>query len=595
MQDEAATVVPFRGSGALGRAGWDQLRDTAYAACARRTQQAWRSCYRHRVGQEVAALARLGIQPGLLLELAWVVEDLADRGVTFGPGYGPQSGSLLLHLLGLNGIDPVAHDLPFLGFGRELEARRLHLRVAARVEQAELAAALRRCGAGEVAELGDGGVLEVVIGYESGLALTRDMARMAGGLSSDRDCGPSTQAYPWADPEALRLIARGETEGVALLEDDGLRTWLREAVPRSLAEVVQVVVAARDGAPQESLERYMAARHGAGRPPAPHPALQGILAPTGGVWLYREQVVAALARLLGCDLEHAAGVAQRLVEEGSEAREGALSQQLGERLAGGWGLPHARGLYLVRTLRRALGQVADRASVLAEVTEAYRQAYYKAHYPAAFQAARLNRALAGVSADKGQRYSEGSVAGDAACPNRGAVVRLCRQAVRDGLAVLPPDINRSDWAFRALDRETLLFGLGAVARIDREVAGRLLAGRRAGAYRSLRDVVVRGLGGTASAGLVEPLILAGALDGLQRDRWQLGLQLEALCPSERAWQYAANGVATPCLKKDITAFGGALPGPGWTFQRELDVLGCVPSRQYFPEAAPVAGHLRLVR
>ena len=591
MHDDATTIVPFRG-GALERAAWDRLWDAADSGCVRRALGERRARYQRRVEQEMAAFARLGLEPGVLLELSWVVRDLIGRGVTFGPGYGPQSGSLLLHLLGLNGIDPIDHGLPFLGFGRELEARRLHVRVASRAEQAELAAALRRGGATAAAVPEQG--VEVVVGHEPGLALTHEMARLARALNGGRDCDPLRWAYPWDDPETLRLIARGETAGIPLLEDTQLQERLREAAPRSLEEVTQVVVVAREGAPHGLQERYRAARTGAARPPLPHPDLEDILAPTGHVWLYREQVIAALARLLGCELAEAVALAQRLSEEGSEAHEGELSRQLGERVASHCQLPHARGLYLLRALRQALAQVVDRAAVLIDVTEAYRQAYYKARYPAVFQAARLNRALQRVNPRTGARYGAGGGPDGVACPHREALVALCREALSDGVTILPPDINRSDWGFRALDRDTVLFGLGAIAQIDRQTAERLVLRRRGGEYRSLMDLIIRGFGGAAPSAQIEPLIFSGALEEFGRDRWRLRRELDE-AQDQKPWRYAASSRSTPCESAGFEAWQDVHPGEGWAFQRELDVLACVPSRQYFPEPAPAERRLRPVR
>ncbi|MCG5539665.1 MULTISPECIES: helix-hairpin-helix domain-containing protein [unclassified Halorhodospira] len=591
MHDDATTIVPFRG-GALERAAWDRLWDAADSGCVRRALGERRVRYHRRVEQEMAAFARLGLEPGVLLELSWVVQDLAARGVTFGAGYGPQSGSLLLNLLGLNGIDPIDHGLPFLGFGRELEARRLHLRVASRAEQAELTSALRRGGPAP-ADAPEQGI-EVVVGHEPTLALTREMARLARALNGGRDCDPLRWAYPWDDPDTLRLIARGETAGIPLLEGAELQARLREAAPRSLEEVTQVVVVARDGAPQGLTERYRAARTGATRPPLPHPELEDILNPTANVWLYREQVIVALARLLGCELAEAVTLAQRLSEEGADAHEGELSRQLGERIATQCQLPHARGLYLLRTLRQALAQVVDRAAALIEITEAYRQAYYRARYPAVFQAARLNRALQRITPRNGVRYGAGGGPEGVACPHREALVDLCREALSDGVIVLPPDINRSDWGFRPLDRDTVLFGLGAVAQIDRQTAERLVLRRRGGEYRSVMDLIIRGFGGTAPAQQIEPLIFSGALDPFGRDRWRLRRELDEARVG-RGWQYAADGWASSSVPGGLDAWGGVDPGEGWAFQRELDVLACVPSRQYFPEAASAEQRLRPVR
>ncbi len=589
MHDETATTIRFSG-GALERAAWDRLWDTVDGEIARRALGARRERYRRRVEAEESALARLGLEPGVLLELSWLVRDLRGRGIAFGPGYGPQSGSLLFHLLGLNGVDPVDHGLPFLGFGRELEARRLHLRVPSRIEQAETVAALRHFG-GRNHGIDDARVVEVVVAVEPALAFTRDLERMARAVNDGRSCDPLTWAYPWDDPETLRLISRGEMEGVHQFGDPPVRELLRQAAPRTLDEAVQVVTACREGGPPGFTRRYMEARAGTDRPPLPHPWLEEVLGPTAHLWLFREQPVAALRQLLGCSWERALEWVQRLGLEGSEAGEGALSRQLGEAIANHVGVPRARGLFLVRILRQAAATTVDRASLLADATESYRQAFYKTHYPAVFQAARMNQVLAGVDPRSGLRYTAAQGGGATVCPMREEVVRLCDEALRDGLTVLPPDINRSEWGFTALDAETILFGLGAVAHIDRRWAGRMVQRRRGDPYRSFMDFCLRVFRGELDERIIEPLIFAGALDSLDRRRDRLRDTLtEAQVVPGLHRRYTVDKAPGPAG----TVCQGPPEGEGYDFQRELDVLGCVPSRLYFPEAAPSGRRLRPV-
>ncbi len=590
MQEDATSLIRFSG-GALERAAWDRLWDTVDGEIARRALGARRDRYRRRVEAEEAALARLGLEPGVLLELSWLVRDLRMRGVTFGPGYGPQSGSLLLHLLGLNGVDPVDHSLPFLGFGRELEARRLHLRVASRIEQAETVAALRHFGSG-CHSADDARVVEVVVAADPVLAFTRELERMARAVNGGRQCDPLSWVYPWDDPETLRSMSRGETEGVHQLSDPAVREMLRQAMPRTLDEVVQVLAACREGASPGFAKRYLEARAGTDRPPLPHPWLEEVLGPTAHLWLYREQPVAALRQLLGCSWERALELLQRLGLEGGEAGEGALSRQLGEAVANHVGLPRARGLFLIRALRQAASTTVDRASMLAEATESYRQAFYKAHYPAVFQAARMNTVLAAIDPRKGLRYTADVASGVAAsCPYREEVVRLCSEALRDGLTVLPPDINRSEWGFTAVDAETIVFGLGAVANIDRNLADRIALKRRGDPYRSFMDFCLRIFRNQMNERVIEPLIFAGALDGLDRDRRRLRCALaEARVTPGVYRRYVADDVSANSRRMETAS----PDGEGYDFQRELDVIGCVPSRVYYPSAAPPGRHLRLV-
>lgn len=587
---EASTVIRFWG-GAIERAAWDRLWDSVDGAIARRALGSRRARYRRRAEAEMAALARLGLEPAVLLELSWVVYDLRRRGVGFGPGDGPQTGSLILHLLGLTGVDPLDHDLPFLGFGHELESRRLHLRVPTRVEQAEVASALRNVG-GVTRRLADPRALELVIASEPHLAFNRELERMARDVEGGRACDPATWAYPWDDPETLRLIARGETEGVLGFGEDPVREALRTAAPRSLEEAVHILAVARDGAPEGALAEYLAARSGQARPPLPHPRLEEVLRPTAHLYLFREQRVDALARLLECSWEHAIELLRNL-ERGRDEQNGTgdLMEQIGGRIAQTVSVPHARGVYLLRQIRDAGARVVDRASLLARATEAYRQAFYKVHYPAVFHAARMNIVLTRTTPESGLRF--GHAGPVAPCPHRSELIALAQEAVRDGLTVLPPDINRSAWSFSAANSHTVLFGLGAIARTDRALADRVVRRRRNEAYASLMDFCLRVFGGELSAERVEPLIHAGAFDGLRRDRQALLDELhqatgQAARPGRAAQQVTAPSAQTPLTGPE------AVCAEGLAFQRELDVLGCVPSRQYFPLDTPDPQRLRPV-
>ena len=46
--------------------------------------------------------------------------------------------------------------------------------------------------------------------------------------------------------------------------------------------------------------------------------------------------------------------------------------------------------------------------------------------------------------------------------NTDKVVTLIDECRRMGLKVVPPDINQSDYAFTAMDEQTIVYGLGAI-------------------------------------------------------------------------------------------------------------------------------------
>lgn len=98
----------------------------------------------------------------------------------------------------------------------------------------------------------------------------------------------------------------------------------------------------------------------------------------------------------------------------------------------------------------------------------FKSAYLRTHYPAEF--------IAAVISNEGGFYS---------------TFAYISEARRMGLAILPPDINESDWAYRG-EGERLRMGLMQVKTIPEELGERIVKERRQnGPYRSFQDFLKR--------------------------------------------------------------------------------------------------------
>ncbi len=143
---------------------------------------------------------------------------------------------------------------------------------------------------------------------------------------------------------------------------------------------------------------------------------------------------------------------------------------------------------------------------------AYQTAYLKANYTAEFMAATLT-----------------AVASDAA-----KVVAAVEECRRMGVAVLPPDVNRSESGFTVERLEPgedgqprwgVRFGLVGIRNVGSRPVEELLAARRAdGPFTSLADIFARTDSKNLTRSAVECLIKAGALDSMgSRSRLLAGL------------------------------------------------------------------------
>ena len=132
------------------------------------------------------------------------------------------------------------------------------------------------------------------------------------------------------------------------------------------------------------------------------------------------------------------------------------------------GLPKAKATQLFDLMEKFAGYGFNKSHAAAYALLAYQTAYMKAHHAAAFAAANLSAVM--DDTDKVRQFHE--------------------DAVANGLTVLPPDVNASEYRFVPVDRGTVRYGLGAVrgtgqAR-DREHPRCAQAGSVHGSVRLLR-------------------------------------------------------------------------------------------------------------
>jgi len=171
---------------------------------------------------------------------------------------------------------------------------------------------------------------------------------------------------------------------------------------------------------------------------------------------------------------------EEMVKQRAQFREGAAQK----------GIPADEADRLFDLLEAFANYGFNKSHAAAYAILTYQTAYVKAHFPVEFFAAVLTV----------ERHDSDKVA---------EYIRAARIA---GVEVLPPDINRSGFSFRALEK-SVLFGLSAVKNVGEMPAELILKEReRGGPYKSLPDFLRRLDGSVANKRVVESLIKAGAFD-----------------------------------------------------------------------------------
>jgi DNA polymerase III subunit alpha len=312
-----------------------------------------------------------------------------------------------------------------------------------------------------------------------------------------------------ADQKTYDLLARGDTLGVFQLDGGPMRSLLRQMKPTNFEDISALIALYRPGPMgMGSHTKYALRKNNLQVIDAIHPELEEplreILAPTYGVIVYQEQVLAVAQKVAGMTL----GQADILRKAMGKKDKKVLDKQFVGFEAG----MKAKGFSAnaVKVLWETLEPFADYAFNKAHSAGygilSYWTAYLKANHPAEYMAALLTSV--GDSKDK-----------------LGMYLNECR---RMGIKVLAPDVNESFVDFTAVPSSASIdpegigdirFGLGAVRNVGYNVVEGIRVAREGkGRFESFYDFLSKVPVPVANKRTVESLIKAGAFDSLGSTR-----------------------------------------------------------------------------
>ncbi|MCX7570668.1 DNA polymerase III subunit alpha [Tumebacillus sp. DT12] len=302
------------------------------------------------------------------------------------------------------------------------------------------------------------------------------------------------------DPRTYDLLSRGDTDGCFQLESGGVKRVLQELRPTGFEDIIAVISLYRPG-PMENIPTFIKAKHGEIPVRYPHEDLRPILEDTYGVIVYQEQIMQIASTMAGFSLgqsdllRRAVGKKKRdvLDEQRSIFVEGCLRKGYEEHLS------HEVYDLIVRFADYGF----NRAHAAAYAVLAYRTAYLKANHPAAYMAALLTSVL--MSHGKVAQYADD-----------------CR---RMGIALMPPDVNRSSYRF-TVEAGSIRFGLLAIKNVGLAAIQALMEARKKGPFQDLCDFCERVDARACNKKAIESLIRAGAFDGMHANRRAMLLALE---------------------------------------------------------------------
>jgi len=343
---------------------------------------------------------------------------------------------------------------------------------------------------------------------------------------------------PLDDRAAYDIFRTGNTAAVFQFESRGMRELIKQAPPTRFEDIIALVALYRPG-PMELIPAYTARKTGRERFDYPDSRLEPILGPTYGVMVYQEQVM-QIAQVIG---GYTLGRADFLRRAMGKKDKDEMAKHRDTFIAGAErnGVSRAKATALFDLMEKFAGYGFNKSHSAAYALIAYQTAYFKAHHPAAFMAANLSLVM--DDTDK---------------------VRALRDdAIANGLAILPPDVNASNYRFEPIDARQIRYGLGGIKGTGAQAIEAIVAARAGGGtFKDLGDFCRRVDKRIVNRRAVEALIRGGAFDSID---------------ARRATLFASVGVAlTEADKAEAAAAQVSLFGE----EKETGSLALVAAREW---------------
>ena len=309
---------------------------------------------------------------------------------------------------------------------------------------------------------------------------------------------------PLDDPATYKLLQSTHTTAVFQLESSGMKELIRKLKPDTFEDIIALVALFRPGPLGSGMvDDFINRKHGLAEVEYPHPDLENILKTTYGVMVYQEQVMQVAQKLANYSLGEADNLRRAMGKK--KAEEMARNKNIFVSRAVERGVPEKQATDIFDLMAKFAEYGFNKSHSAAYALLSYQTAWLKAHYPAELMAAVLTSEIEKI--DK--------------------IVRFTNEARDMGLTVIPPCINRSQYAFTVSDKGEIIYGLGGVKGVGEAAIHILLEEReKHGDYTSLEDLCRRLDLKKLNRKTLETLICAGAFDNIEPNRGALFAAVE---------------------------------------------------------------------
>ncbi|MDK9793862.1 DNA polymerase III subunit alpha [Vibrio sp. D431a] len=298
------------------------------------------------------------------------------------------------------------------------------------------------------------------------------------------------------DPVVFEMLQEANSHALFQIESSGMRELLRRIKVENIEELSALCALFRPGPLQSGMvDNFIDRKHGREEISYPdskyqHEWLKDILKPTYGIILYQEQVMQIAQVLAGYSLGGADILRRAMGKKNPE--EMAKQRDVFESGAKSKGVDPTLALKIFDLVEKFAGYGFNKSHSMAYAYIAYQTAWLKRYYPCEYMAAVLSS-----QADNHDKLKQTLI-----------------DCKKNGIEILPPDINKSGAMFEPEGEMSIRYGLSAIKGVGNVNLVKILNERNEnGSFTTLPEIAFR-CRSAFDANISKALILSGALDSL---------------------------------------------------------------------------------
>ena len=294
------------------------------------------------------------------------------------------------------------------------------------------------------------------------------------------------------DPKIYKMIAEGKTSGLFQLESEGMKKTIKIVNPHNFDDLASIIALYRPG-PRDFIEEFTLRKEGKIKVEYPDKSLEEVLKSTYGIIVYQEQILQVATLFAGFSLAKA-DILRRAMSKKEESKMIALKDEF---IKGSISKGHSekKANEVFDLILKFASYGFNKAHTVSYTVIAVQMAYLKLYYASIFFACVME------SFAFGDKFSE-----------------YINEAKENGIELVLPDVNHSDYKFKAISSDKIIYGLSHIKGISSQFIRNIIEESNKDIFKDYIDFIVRMSKYKLNENQVYLLIDAGALDSFNYNR-----------------------------------------------------------------------------